>query len=158
VKPRPHNQTKCGLRFPPQYHISCKWGYYSAPLYINVFSSCYVLVSRPITTLDFVLLSDNNRDLLARSGPEINSGACLCVLQGPRHNTRSWFSIQRFIFLLIFCLEIPERRKSNKPLKRPVACELVGDFISSQSGMPRDPIQPHSVPSRDNFQHLLALS
>ena len=24
--------TKCGLRFPPQYHISYRWGYYSAPI------------------------------------------------------------------------------------------------------------------------------
>jgi len=61
-------------------------------------------VSRPITTLDCVLLKDNNRALVARSGPEINSRACLCVLQRPCHNTRCCFSIHRFIFLLIFCL------------------------------------------------------
>jgi hypothetical protein len=35
---------------------------------------------RPITTLDCVVLKDNNRALVARSGPEINSWACLCVL------------------------------------------------------------------------------
>jgi hypothetical protein len=40
-------------------------------------------VSRPITTLDCVLLKDNNRAFVARSGPDINSRACLCVLQGP---------------------------------------------------------------------------
>jgi hypothetical protein len=40
-------------------------------------------VRRPITTLDCVLLKGNNRALVARSGPEINSRACLCVLQGP---------------------------------------------------------------------------
>ena len=48
-------------------------------------------VSRPITTLDCVLLKDSNRALLARSGPEINSRACLCVLQGFsrwRHTTQ----------------------------------------------------------------------
>jgi hypothetical protein len=49
-------------------------------------------VSRPITTLDCVLLKDNNRAPVARSGPEINSRACLCVLQGhtdvpDTHNT-----------------------------------------------------------------------
>ena len=33
VKPRPHAHTKRALRFPPQYHISYKWGYYPAPLY-----------------------------------------------------------------------------------------------------------------------------
>jgi hypothetical protein len=42
-------------------------------------------VSRPITTLDCVLLKDNNLALVARSGPEINSPTYLCVLQGPRH-------------------------------------------------------------------------
>jgi hypothetical protein len=65
------------------------------------------LVSRTITTLDCVLLKDNKRAPVARSGPEINSQACLCVLQGPCHNARCCFSIQCFIFLLIrlFCLE-----------------------------------------------------
>ena len=66
-------------------------------------------VSRPIITLDCVLLRDNNRALVARSGPEIKSRACLCILQGQCHNTRCWFSIQHFIFLLIFCLETPKK-------------------------------------------------
>jgi hypothetical protein len=66
-------------------------------------------VSRPITTLDCVLLKDSNRAPVARSGPQINSRACLCVLQGPCHNTRCYFSIQRFIFLLILCLETPKK-------------------------------------------------
>ena len=52
-------------------------------------------VRRPITTLDCVLLKGNNRALVARLGPEINSRACLCVLQGPRHNTICSFFIQR---------------------------------------------------------------
>jgi hypothetical protein len=47
-------------------------------------------VSRPIKTLGFVLLKDNNQGLVARSGPEINSQACLCVLQGTRHTTTCW--------------------------------------------------------------------
>ena len=42
-------------------------------------------VSRPITTLICVLLKDSSRVPVARSGPKINSRACLCVLQGPRH-------------------------------------------------------------------------
>ena len=65
-------------------------------------------VSRPITTLVCVLLKDSSRAHIARSGPEINSRACLCVQQGPRHNARCLFSIHRFIFLLIFCLETPK--------------------------------------------------
>ena len=40
-------------------------------------------VSRPITTVDCVLLKDINWALVARLGPEIISRACLCVLQGP---------------------------------------------------------------------------
>ena len=65
------------------------------------------LVRLPITTLDCALLMDNNRALVTRLGPEINSRTCLCVLQGPRYNTRCCFSTQHFIFLLIFCLESP---------------------------------------------------
>ena len=67
------------------------------------------LVSKPITALVCVLLNDSSRAPLARSGPEIYSWACLCALQGPRHNARCWFFIQRFIFLFIFCLEAPKQ-------------------------------------------------
>jgi hypothetical protein len=66
-------------------------------------------VSRPIIILDYVLLKDNNWALVARSGTEINSQACLCVLQRPCRNTRCCFSMQRFIFLHIFCLETPKK-------------------------------------------------
>ena len=64
-------------------------------------------VSRPVTTLDCVLLKDNSWAPVARSGPEISSQAFLCILQWPRHNARCSFCIQHFIFLLIFCLETP---------------------------------------------------
>ena len=50
-------------------------------------------VRRPMTTLDCVLLKDNNHVLVAKSGPEINSRACLCVLQGPRHIIKRWLFI-----------------------------------------------------------------
>ena len=79
-------------------------------------------VRRPITTLDCATPKDINRALVARSGPEITSGACLCVLQGPHHhrlshhNTRCWFSIQHFVFLRIFCLETP--KKGSDPTNR----------------------------------------
>jgi hypothetical protein len=66
-------------------------------------------VSRPIKTLDCVLSKDNNRALVASLGPEISSQACLCVPQGPHYNTKCWLSIQRFIFLLMFCLETPKK-------------------------------------------------
>ena len=64
---------------------------------------------RPIKTLGCVLLKDNNRAFVSRLGPEINFQACLCVLQRPRHNIKCWFSIQRFTFLLMFCLETPKK-------------------------------------------------
>jgi hypothetical protein len=116
-------------------------------------------VSRPVTTLDCVLSKDNNLDPVARLGPEINSQACLCVLQGPPHNARCCFSIQHFIFLLIVCLEAPqEGLQSNKPLNITTPCELIGDFISSHSGMTRDPIRSHSMLRGDILQSLLALS
>ena len=54
-------------------------------------------VSRLITILECVLLKDNNWALVARSGPEINSRDCLCVLQRPHHNTRCRLSIQCFV-------------------------------------------------------------
>jgi len=73
-------------------------------------------VRRPIITLDCATLKDVNRALVARSGLEINSGACLCVLQGLRHNTRCWFSIQHFVFLRIFYLETP--KKGSGPTNR----------------------------------------
>ena len=86
-------------------------------------------VSRPITTLDCVLLMDSNWAPVTRLGPEINSRACLCVLQGPRHNGRCCFSIQCFWQMLflhpVFHLSsyiLPrdpkERLRSNKLLNR----------------------------------------
>ena len=73
-------------------------------------------VSRPITTLDCVLLKDNNRALVARLGPQTSSRACLCVLHGPHHNATCCFSIQLSIFLLIFCLDTP--KKGSGPTNR----------------------------------------
>ena len=73
-------------------------------------------VSRPIITLVWVLLKDNSRAPVARSGPEINSLACLCVLQGTCHNARCWFPNQRFKFLLVLCLETP--KKGSGPTNR----------------------------------------
>jgi hypothetical protein len=70
-------------------------------------------VRRPMTILDCVLLKDSNHALVAKSGPEINSQACLCVLQGPYHIAKCWLSIQHLIFLLMFCLET--RKKGFVP-------------------------------------------
>jgi hypothetical protein len=74
VKPRPHTHTKHGLRFPPKYHTSYKWGYYSTPF---------------------------NQGFVAGLGPKINSQACLFVLQGPCHITKCSLCTQRLIFFYI---------------------------------------------------------
>jgi len=98
-------------------------------------------VSRPITTLNCVLLKDNNWAPIARSGPEIKSRAHLCVLHGPRHNTRCYFSIRHFIFLLIFYLKTPKKGLGPTNCWTELSlCEFVGDFVSSHCSMPRDPI------------------
>ena len=96
-------------------------------------------VTRPITTLDCVLLRGNNRTFVARSGPEISSRACLCVLQGPRHNTRYWFSIQRFIFLLIFCLTTC--KKGSDPKNRWTKLSIAS---LSAISFPRTPACPRT--------------
>jgi hypothetical protein len=62
-----------------------------------------------------------------------------------------------FYFSLIFFLEAPQKRlRYNKLLNRTIPWELVGDFISSHTGMARDPIQPQSVLVRDIIKRLLA--
>ena len=56
-------------------------------------------VSRPITTLVWVLLRDNSQTPVAGSGPDINSQACLCVLQVPSLNAECCLPIQQFNIL-----------------------------------------------------------
>jgi len=108
-------------------HKMCTEVFSSVPHYLQVGLSsspvtCRCLlrvlcpVSRPITALVCVLLKDSSWAPVARLGPEINSRACLCALQGPRRNARCWFFIQRFIFLLIFCLETP--KQGSGPINR----------------------------------------
>ena len=79
VKPRPNTHTKRGLRFLPQYRISYMWGLLHSHFIYRCLLKVLCPVSRPITTLDCVPLKDNNRAPVARSGPEINSRARLCV-------------------------------------------------------------------------------
>ena len=91
-------------------------------------------VSRPITTVDCVLLKDNNRSLAATLGSNQFSSLSL-------YNTRTMPQYQMLFFHPEFHLSsyiLPrgpqERLRCNKPLNRTVPCELVGDFISSHSG------------------------
>ena len=133
---------------PAQYWVRStdhiySWGYYSAH-YICLLQVLCPL-KRPITSLGCVLLRDNNRAPVAKLGPEINSQACLCT-------TRTTPQYQMLLFHPAFCLSFyilprdpPRRLRSNKPLNSTVSCELVGDFIFSHTGMPRDSVQPNSV-------------
>jgi len=94
-------------------------------------------VSRPITILDFGLLKDSNWAPVARLRPEINSRACLCVLQGPHHNIRCCFFIQCFTFLLIFCLETPKKGSgSTNRWMKPLLASL------SAISFPLTPVRP----------------
>jgi len=115
-------------------------------------------VRRPITTLVCVLLKDNNWALVARSGPEINSQACLCTTRTTPQYQMLVFHPALYLSSSILPRDPQERLRSNKPLIRTTFCKLVSDLISSHSGMPRDPIRPHSVLGRGNVQRLLALS
>jgi hypothetical protein len=94
-------------------------------------------VRRPMTILDCVLLKDNNHAIVAKSGLEINSRACLCVLQGPCHITKCWLSIQRLIFFLYSALRPPKKGsmiqqtvEKNRPLR---ACRRF-HFLALRNG------------------------
>jgi hypothetical protein len=98
VRPRPHTHTKCGTDVSSSVPHFLQMGLLLSP--ITIIHRCLLKVlcpvSRPITALDCVLLKDSNRASVARLGPEINSRACLRVLQGPHHNARCCFSIQHY--------------------------------------------------------------
>jgi len=114
---------------------------------------CYV--KRPVTTLDCVLLKESNRAFVTGLRREINFGACL--LSTTRTTPHYQMLVIHPACNLIFDIlpGDPQRRLTwYKLLNITAPCELVGDFISSYPGMPRDPIQPHSVPGRDIIQHL----
>jgi hypothetical protein len=130
VKPGPHTHTQ------NVNHTSYRWGLLLSPITYKCRLRVLCPVRRPMTTLDCVLLKGNNRDLVAKSGPEINSRACLCVLQRPRHIIKCWFYIYPAFYLSSCVLpwDPQERLWSHKLLNRTVPCELIGDFISSHPG------------------------
>jgi len=77
-------------------HHFLQMGSLHNPMICNCLLKVLCPVSRPLTTLDCVLLKDYSRARIARSGPEINSRACLCVLQGSHNNATCCFSIQLY--------------------------------------------------------------
>jgi len=106
-------------------------------------------VSRPITTLDRVLLKDNNRTPCSeiRARDQFLS-LSLCTTRTTPQYQMLFLHPPFHLSSYILPRDPQERLRSNKLLNRTVPCGLVGDFVSCHSGMPRDPIQPHSVSER----------
>jgi hypothetical protein len=86
---KPHTHRKCGTEVSSSVPHFLQVGLLLSPIMCRCLLKVLCPVSRPIATLDCVPLKDSNRAPVARSGTEINSPACLCVLQGQRHNTKS---------------------------------------------------------------------
>ena len=84
-------------------------------------------VSRPMTFLDCVLLKDNNRALVVRSGPENSSVACLCTAGTTPQYQVLVFHPAFYLSSYILPRDPQERLRSNKPVNRTVSCELVGE-------------------------------
>jgi hypothetical protein len=57
--------------------------------------------SKKARTVNCVLLKDSNWALVAGLGPEINSQAYLCLLQGPCQLVKCQLSTQHLILLLV---------------------------------------------------------
>ena len=96
-------------------------------------------VSRPITTLDRVLLKDNNRTPCSeiRARDQFLS-LSLCTTRTTPQYQMLFLHPPFHLSSYILPRDPQERLSSNKPLKRTVSCELVGDFISSYPSMSRD--------------------
>jgi len=88
-------------------------------------------VSRSITTLDCVLLKNNNRAPVARLGSEIDSNPASVYYTDHDSIPDAGFPFSLLFFAYILPRDPQEGLRSNRPLNRTVPCELVGDFISS---------------------------
>jgi len=154
VKSRPNTHTKCGTEVSSSVPHFLQVGSLLSHIVYRCLLKVLCPVTRPITTLDCVLLKDNDGVFLSRSGPEISSEACLCT-------TRITLQYQMLVCYPAFYLSsyiLPrdpqERLRSIKQLNRTALVSL--STVSSHSGMPRDPLQPRSVPGKDIVHHLLA--
>ena len=78
----------------PSVHL-LHLGSFPIPIIYKCLLKVLCPISRPVTTLAWVLLRDNSRAPVAWSRPGINSRACLCILQVPHHNARCCFRNQR---------------------------------------------------------------
>jgi len=89
VRPSPHTHTKCGTEVFSSVPHFLQVGSLHNSMICKCLLKVLCPVSRPVTTLDCILLKGNSRAPIARSGPEINSRACLCIPQGPRYRPHS---------------------------------------------------------------------
>ena len=137
MRPRPHIRRECGPRFPPLLHTSYRKDCPAAPVDEGVSSGCYVLVRRPITALDCVLLKDRTLALVPRLGPKINSRACLWVSQMPRQVAQCWLTNLQLSFFCISHLETP--RAGSGPRNPIVEPPLAS---SSAISLPHTPACP----------------
>jgi hypothetical protein len=93
-------------------------------------------ISRPITTLDCVLLKVNNRAPIARPGPESKSPSLSLCTTGAMPQCQMLFLHPGFhLFFYILPKDPQEKLRSSKPLNTTIPCEYIGHFFSSHSGM-----------------------
>jgi hypothetical protein len=138
VRPRHHTHTEHGMRFPPQYHISYKWGYYLAPIICRCLLKVLCPVSRPITTLDCVLSKNSNCPCSQIRARDQFPSLSLCTTGTVPQCQMLFLHLVFHLSSYILPRDPQERLRSNKLLNRTTPCELIGDFISSHSCMPRD--------------------
>jgi len=102
VKPRPHTHTKCGLRFPPQYHIS--------------------------QNLNILWVQKRNPNMLPFSLKESRQSNPLQVpqrgLYGETYPLTGHFYFSLNIFLFIFPSESPVRAPSMFPNRVPMGSDI----------------------------------
>jgi hypothetical protein len=106
-------------------------------------------VRRPVTTLDCVLLKDSNLVFVVGLRPTINSRACLLSTTRTTPHCQMLIIHPAFNLMSHILPRDPQGQlRSYKLLSRTASGELVSDFVSWYVSMSRDPVQPHSVPSR----------
>jgi len=133
VKPRPHTHKKTWTEVSSSVPHFLQVELLLSPIIHKSFLKVLCPVRRPITTLDCVLLKENNRVLISRLGPEINSLACLCTTRNTPQQEMLVFYTAFILTSYVLPRDPKEKLWSIKLLNRNVSCELFGNFISSHS-------------------------
>jgi len=85
IKPRPHSAHKTSTEVSSSIPHFLQIGLLRRPITYKCRLRVLCPVRKPITTLDCVLLNDNNRAPVAKLSPEINSPACLVCCRSTPH-------------------------------------------------------------------------